>query len=54
MVECFKHPGNFRIPGDECVSCATERRNAETRARAAAAKAKAMADTKKKDKKAKK
>ena len=54
MVECFKHPGKFHVPGDECVSCATECRHAEVRARAAAAKAKAVADTKKRDKKAKK
>lgn len=35
MVECDEHPGRFHIPGDECVSCAAERRSAEVRERAA-------------------
>jgi hypothetical protein len=35
MVECSRHRGRFHIPGDECISCGTERRNAELRAKAA-------------------
>ena len=49
MVECSKHRGKFHIPGDECISCGTERRNAELRAKAAreAANKKAASTTKK-------
>lgn len=39
MVECSKHPGKYHIPGDECVSCTAERRNAELRAAKAAKEA---------------
>lgn len=35
MVECSKHRGRFHIPGDECVACGVERRNAESRVKVA-------------------
>ena len=35
MVECSRHRGKFHIPGDECISCGRERRNAEASAKAA-------------------